>query len=464
MLTNNTLYQRVNLWRYRFMLWRELTSAASNDYTGLSGRAWQAYRCGLYYEAVAAYIAADKCQAKPALVKGSQRLAFAESLLMIGHSKATAGFQALLDEGVYEREAVIGLLAARRYDDTILPTFVGRVKTSTRAVVLCKLDYWKREFISDFFSDADVYIAPHGREHSVIEALKSVYEKLDVAVWGYRDSDDNGDVDPSVSMRIEDGFIRSIGLGAEHTRPLSLCVDGRHLYFDATGASKLEQLLINYDFSADKALLDEASTAIASLLANRVSKYNFVGSDSHTSLVNCGGRKVVVVIGQVEDDESIKRGCSRIITNNDLVRMAASENPLARVLYRPHPDVVAKKRAELSDPAEVSDICEIIGGQVSLTQTLDVADHVYTITSLVGFEALLRGVKVTTVGAPFYSGWGLTDDRQNVSRRQRQLTVVELFAAAYLLYPEYRGPQGEHWTCMQAITYLTEQKTRNKQT
>ena len=33
-----------------------------------------------------------------------------------------------------------------------------------------------------------------------------------------------------------------------------------------------------------------------------------------------------------------------------------------------------------------------------------------TMTSLAGFEALLRGKPVTTHGQPFYAGWGLTED------------------------------------------------------
>ncbi|WP_299497043.1 hypothetical protein [uncultured Shewanella sp.] len=50
-------------------------------------------------------------------------------------------------------------------------------------------------------------------------------------------------------------------------------------------------------------------------------------------------------------------------------------------------------------------------------------DEVYTISSLSGFEALLRGLKVTTMACPFYSGWGLTNDLQPNARRNRKLTI-----------------------------------------
>ncbi|TKT46251.1 capsular polysaccharide biosynthesis protein [Rhizobiaceae bacterium LC148] len=138
-----------------------------------------------------------------------------------------------------------------------------------------------------------------------------------------------------------------------------------------------------------------------------------------------------------EEDASIRFGCDRPITNNDLVRLAAAENPDASIFYKPHPDVLNRMRRQVSDPAEVSHLCTVLTRQVSLPDALDNADHVYTITSLAGFEALMRGKTVTVLGGPFYAGWGLTDDRQPLPRRGRALRLEEVFAAAYILYPSY---------------------------
>ncbi|MFP3355645.1 hypothetical protein R0K04_30340, partial [Pseudoalteromonas sp. SIMBA_153] len=46
-------------------------------------------------------------------------------------------------------------------------------------------------------------------------------------------------------------------------------------------------------------------------------------------------------------------------------------------------------------------------------------------------------ISVTTFGCPFYSGWGVTDDRQPNLRRKVKRTVEEILAAAYILYPKY---------------------------
>ena len=61
-------------------------------------------------------------------------------------------------------------------------------------------------------------------------------------------------------------------------------------------------------------------------------------------------------------------------------------------------------------------------------------------TSLAGFEALIRDKPVGVHGIPFYAGWGLTDDRMAVPRRTRRITKEMLGAAALILYPFYIHP------------------------
>ncbi len=70
-------------------------------------------------------------------------------------------------------------------------------------------------------------------------------------------------------------------------------------------------------------------------------------------------------------------------------------------------------------------------------ELLTVVDEVHVLTSLAGFEALLRGKTVTCYGQPFYVGWGLTHDLVPLTRRIRRLTLDELVAGALILYPTY---------------------------
>ena len=62
-------------------------------------------------------------------------------------------------------------------------------------------------------------------------------------------------------------------------------------------------------------------------------------------------------------------------------------------------------------------------------------------TSLLGFEALVRGAPVTTLGAPFYAGWGLTRDLgPTPSRRTARPDLAQLVHAALIAYPRYWDP------------------------
>ncbi|PDT43198.1 MULTISPECIES: capsular polysaccharide biosynthesis protein [Sinorhizobium] len=239
---------------------------------------------------------------------------------------------------------------------------------------------------------------------------------------------------------VEDGFLRSVALGALRVPPLSLTFDAQDMYFNAQGPSDLEDILRTYDFENDQALVRRAKAARQQLLASRLSKYNSGHSLDVAAVYGEKTRKRVLVIGQVERDASIAYGCATKMTNNDLVRLARQENPDAQVIYKPHPEVLKGTAEAKSNPELVRDIAMILKQDISLADALETVDHVYTITSLSGFEALLRGIRVTTVGCPFYSGWGLTDDRQPNPRRNRNLSIDEVFAAAYILYAKYLDP------------------------
>jgi capsular polysaccharide export protein len=255
---------------------------------------------------------------------------------------------------------------------------------------------------------------------------------------------------------IEDGFVRSISLGAHGSAPASLTIDSKTLYFDATRPSDLETILSGYDFGGDRQLMMRAERCIQLLLSNRISKYN-LGESGNSILRDFKGKKCVLVVGQVETDASIRLGCKRIVTNNDLVRLAYDENPDAQVIYKPHPEVLHGTRLGVSDPQDVASICHILRQDISPADVLDAVDHVYTITSLMGFEALLRGIPVTCYGLPFYAGWGVTDDRQTSERRTRKLSVREIFAGSYLLYSRYFDPISGTPSSLEAVLLSLEE-------
>ena len=244
--------------------------------------------------------------------------------------------------------------------------------------------------------------------------------------------------------RMEDGFLHSVGLGANLEPPASLVLDARGIYYDPAGPSDLEHLLQTEAF--EPSLLDEAAELRRLFTTARLSKYN-VGSQSTGALFDgADGRRKVLVPGQVANDASVVRGGGTVRDNLALLKAARAARPDAFIVYKPHPDVEAGLRPGKIDERTVLGVADVIAPRASMAHLLEDVDEVHTLTSLSGFEALLKGLAVTTYGLPFYAGWGLTDDRERCERRTRRLRLEELIAATLILYPRYvYRPSG--WPC-----------------
>jgi len=248
---------------------------------------------------------------------------------------------------------------------------------------------------------------------------------------------------------MEDGFLRSVGLGSDLVAPASLVIDRRGMYFDPRGPSDLEDILEHGEIGAE----DEARAARLRerIVREGLSKYN-VGSDRAPAIrEEAAGRRVLLVVGQVEDDASIRLGCVDVRRNADLLARVREAHPEAYLLWKPHPDVVSGNRVGHVPDAAASGLCDREVRDLSIGACLGLVDEVHTMTSLVGFEALLRGLPVVTYGLPFYAGWGLTRDRHASPRRTRPRALDALVAAVLLRYPLYVSPETRERTSPEAI-------------
>lgn len=322
---------------------------------------------------------------------------------------------------------------------------------------------WKREHSSKFFSEyRTAFVFGQGDLKRLQPFIKKAGQVVFI-VWGFKEPDGLTAYATKKGIqvfRVEDGFVRSVGLGAAHTFPLSIAVDSKTLYFNARQPSDLEGLLNTYEPSAE--LLQRAKECRLQLIQQGVSKYNHTAQADISKIYGEKKAKRILVIGQVEDDASIQYGLEAKMTNNDLVRAAAQENPESEIIYKPHPDVLGGYRKAYSNPMDVTDIAKVVTEPLGIVDALQTIDHVYTMTSLVGFEALIRGIPVTCYGSPFYAGWGLTMDKQPNERRKRKRSLDELFAISYLVYPRYMNPDtGEHIELEEAMKILTRQRAES---
>ena len=298
---------------------------------------------------------------------------------------------------------------------------------------------WKKPVIRDFFQGSAVHFVRRLQQvlaEGVVVAwgLKSLEPAVRWFEFGVRQGSE--DLAGRDVIRLEDGFLRSVGLGADLVRPLSWVMDKRGIYYDSTRPSDLEHILLNEHFDDD--LLARAAALREAIVASRLTKYN-VGNGIWQRPADA--KRVILVPGQVESDASIAFGAPvgvcTVRRNMALLRAVRDANPDAYVVYKPHPDVLAGLRYKGEQEDSARQWCDEEVIDVPMGELLGAVDEVHVITSLTGFEALLRGKRVTCYGQPFYSGWGLTQDMAPVARRVRVLSLEALIAGVLIRYPTY---------------------------
>lgn len=238
------------------------------------------------------------------------------------------------------------------------------------------------------------------------------------------------------TIHVEDGFLRSRGLGANLVAPMSLVADPVGIYYDPNRPSRLEAL-ITASVDLPDAAIDRARRLRNRLRQSALSKYNLTAQKPEDLPI---GHRILVV-GQVEDDQSILLGCGDVKTNLDLLQQTRARNPDAKIIFKPHPDVEAGRRKGALSPEILLQYADAIASDTDPISIINQVDEVWTMTSLLGFEALIRDTAVTCLGTPFYAGWGLTQDLAEApQRRQAQPTLAQFLHACLIDYPRYHDP------------------------
>lgn len=240
---------------------------------------------------------------------------------------------------------------------------------------------------------------------------------------------------------LEDGFLRSVGLGKTGSVPLSIIADDLGLPVDAGRSSRLERL-IAYDASPQ---IGESGRRIRELLVeHRLSKYNHL--PHRQPKIDATTRRRLLLVDQVVGDVSVGRALGDRGSFEIMVRDAVASG--AQCLVRTHPDVMAGfRKGYLTELTARTPGAVLVSDAVSVASILDVVDEVWTVSSQFGLDALLRGLPVRCYAAPFYAGWGLTDDHFSDKaktivgqNRTARPTVDQLAGTVFSTYPSYRDP------------------------
>ncbi len=296
-----------------------------------------------------------------------------------------------------------------------------------RGWVACGMRLWKRPHLQSIFGRSKRIIFQNNlaKAHHT-----STRHQRNLMVWA------SGHQDLAFpTTRIEDGFLRSRGLGATLTPPLSLVADRLGIYYDPRAPSQLEQMI------ADTVTLRPDQKARAERLRQQVIGAGLTKYNAGQTAAEITGTRRILVPGQVEDDASILTAAGDIKTNLALLTAVRRANPDAIILYKPHPDVEAGLRLGAVPDRDTAASADRVLTNTDPGTLLTQIDEVWTMTSLLGFEALLRNKRVVTYGAPFYAGWGLTHDLgRPPTRRVARPDLLGLLYATLIAYPRYFDP------------------------
>ncbi|MBB2917260.1 capsular polysaccharide biosynthesis protein [Cupriavidus alkaliphilus] len=265
-------------------------------------------------------------------------------------------------------------------------------------------------------------------------------------------------------VALEDGFLRSMGLGVDGAAPISLVRDEVGIYYDATRPSALERLVAAATSNATE--LADARRAIELITRYRLSKYN------HAPIFKLPPRNLrlrVLIVDQTWGDMSLVLGGASPKTFEIMLESAKADFPDAELWIKTHPDVLSGKKRGHLDQRQANERTHFLAEDSCPLSLIEQFDHVYVATSQMGFEALLLGKSVTCFGQPWYSGWGLTDDRHPEmaalqARRPGPRTLEQLFGAAYFQYARYVKPTtGKPATLFDVIEWLARNKSINEE-
>jgi capsular polysaccharide export protein len=309
-----------------------------------------------------------------------------------------------------------------------------RVTCANRTIgAMTGMSFWKRRRMATFFHTGE-RAPPHRR--TAAAALRAANGRA-VAVWSSRMPSGLGEAG---LLRVEDGFVRSFGLGSSFLPPCSVIADATGIYYDPSRPNDLETLLRETRF--EPAILARTRRLMDRLVREGVTKYG--AGVATVDLPAKDGRRRLLVPGQVADDLSVRLGGAGCVSNNeDLLARVRAANPDAMVIYKPHPDVAAGHRPGTISETVMRRHANLVVHDVPMAALIAAVDEIHTMTSLAGYEALLRGRRVVVYARPFYAGWGLTEDLVPLPRRDRRLTLEELSAGILLLYPRYLDPVTE---------------------
>ena len=241
---------------------------------------------------------------------------------------------------------------------------------------------------------------------------------------------------------LDSGFLSSPGIEGKDAPAHSVVICPDRVFYDASGPSHLEGTLNSDDYSLIEDQQIRAEACIAAIVSHRLSKFNHAPRIDLRARFPQDGTRRILLVDQRSGGGSIHWSLGG---QGAFERMwdAALAMPDHEILVKLHPEAISGRhrshlRRLLPDPLPRN--VTLIDFDVNPFDLFDLVDQVFVCTSQLGFEAAMAGKQVHCFGAPFYAGWGFTQDRIAVPRRKKRRSIVEVFHLFYLIHSRYFVP------------------------
>ncbi len=135
------------------------------------------------------------------------------------------------------------------------------------------------------------------------------------------------------------------------------------------------------------------------------------------------------------------------------------------IIIKRHPDAILGGKKSYYSDSNIKQYLKdyhnvfLIDYDINPYCLFNIVDEVHVVTSGMGFEALMANKKVYCYGNPFYSGWGLTYDKQPIARRNKHKKLEEIFYGAYIKFSRYYDPIKKQEVNLESlINYIIENR------
>lgn len=260
---------------------------------------------------------------------------------------------------------------------------------------------------------------------------------------------------------IEDGFIRSFDIGLKGEAGLSIIMDKKTSYYDATKSSTLEDL-IKASRGLDEETLSYVRGVMDKIVSHRISKYNHAPIlDIH---IGNHDKKKILLVDQRFGDQSVASGLASEVSFDKMLSDVLKKYKDYDIIVKQHPDAITGGKSSYFSNQKMActqymDNVFLINFDINPYCLFDMVDEVFVGTSGMGFEALLAGKKVHCYGMPFYSGWHLTEDQIALDRRGVSRSLEEIFYYAYIVLSRYYSPNlARQCSIDEVIDYIAQRR------